>query len=258
MDERIQEGMIFISMTADDLLSRTSQYHLREPPPPSPFRPDPVLSTRAEDALQAARAMRAGRPVELRTLPPVINRNENRPPSRRGDTSFEARGQHFHPTVTRSYDPTPTVGFGDHVESNPFPLIDVGDISSPPPRTGAIPTPPPFDVTTDCSDQSIDEEEESSPATLADRYHRDQRIPPPYDISDDDEYPSTHAMARRSDSPRRDKRRLTPSRIEVSVPAKDSTDEHKPKNVPEILAPHAMFFIRREKSTISIKFDPPV
>ena len=254
--------MIFISMTADDLLSRTSQYHLRESsPPPSPFPPpDPALSTRAEDALQAVRAMREGRPVELRRLPPVITRNENRPPSRRGETSIEAHGQIFHPTVTRPYQSAPTPRSNEHFEANPFTLVDIGDILSPPPRTGAIPTPPPFDVTTDCSDQSIDEEEESSPATLADRYHRDQRMPPPYDSSDEEDYASvrSRAIGRRPDSPRRNKRRLTPSRIEVTVPCKDSTNEQKSKNVPEILAPHAMFFIRREKSTISIKFDPPV
>lgn len=56
---------------------------------------------------------------------------------------------------------------------------------------------------------------------------------------------------------RRSSRQVAPSRIEIVEP--DKTDE-TPHGNPAggCLFPHARFFIERDKSMISIKFDPPV
>lgn len=69
-------------------------------------------------------------------------------------------------------------------------------------------------------------------------------------------------------------RRDVPSHIQVAAPpinnssplnlavvatghnAADSTTKSAP--TADILAPHARFFIRRDKSAVSVKFDPPV
>ncbi|KAK4696022.1 hypothetical protein P7C71_g1830, partial [Lecanoromycetidae sp. Uapishka_2] len=141
--------------------------------------------------------------------------------------------------------------------SNPFPIdLDFQSLPSPPTTTPAEPSD--FAVTTTCDSPSSDEEEPSSAATLADLYRRDH-MPPPYDPSStdsDSEEGLERAMrrARELGIPpvrvyRRHRRRTAPSRIEVA-----DTDEKGD----ELLQPHARFFIEKERSVVSIKFDPPV
>ena len=59
---------------------------------------------------------------------------------------------------------------------------------------------------------------------------------------------------------RRSRRRAEPSKIEVvqqpSTADAGEVDANSPTK--DVLAPHAKFFIEREKSVVSIKFDPPV
>lgn len=135
--------------------------------------------------------------------------------------------------------------------------------SLPPTRPTSPPSPSLFTVTTDCDIPSTDEEEESSAATLADRYRRD-RMPPPYSSSSDTEdgglsrwvISRARAMGLPSaQSQRRSRRRAAPSRIEIVNDAASYGNDSKTKGV---LMPHARFFIEREKSMISIKFDPPM
>lgn len=51
------------------------------------------------------------------------------------------------------------------------------------------------------------------------------------------------------------RRRMAPSLIEPVIPS--STDNYYPDGSSEVMKPHAQFFIEREKSMVSIKFDPP-
>lgn len=56
---------------------------------------------------------------------------------------------------------------------------------------------------------------------------------------------------------RRSRRRAEPSRIEVvMVPVNPGTEAKE--RASEVLTPHAKFFIERERSVVSVKFDPPV
>ena len=147
----------------------------------------------------------------------------------------------------------------------PSALIDGGDGSAPHPRTVNPSLPPLFNVTIDCDDQSGDEEEVSSAAILADRYRRDH-LPLIYSSSDDEgDGGLGRWVGRRPGGPdlstarnRRCRRRVTPSKVELNVLADAKEGEPSAGGKLEVLAPHARFFIEREKSMVSIKFDPPV
>ncbi|MCJ1260188.1 hypothetical protein MMC22_000047 [Lobaria immixta] len=249
----IQEGLIFISMNSDDLIARTAQYQVQEASTPRAISP--------ENLTHSGRS----------TTPHVTSRepNENRPPSRRtNDAAVRTVPPPISNTITYTNvhralsssqsPPTPN--------AYPFSHLDLGEESSLPPRTITPPTPLSFAISTDCSDHSSDEEEESSAATLADRLRRDHLpLPPSMDSSSDstEDGDLSHwatPRARTATRHRRNRRQAIPSRIEVAAPstaeeARNGTDGRPPV---EVLAPHARFFIEREKSMISIKFEPLV
>ena len=190
--------------------------------------------------------------------------SENRPLSRRRDSNAHRTipppvSNSVPRSVRHNNDTTST-----SVSSNPYPLLGLDDDSSPPPpRTITPPDTPGFKVTTTCDSPSSDEEEPSSAATLADLYRRDH-FPPAYHIDPPDEesqddldqamqrarelgLPSSHRHRRR--------RRGKPSRIEAVLPPGSSNPDTQALRV---LPFHARFFIQREKSVVSVKFDPPV
>lgn len=236
--------MIFVSMDSEDLLSHTSRYQAREASPPrlSPSS-SPIHS------------------IQLSPIPGISeSSNDNRPPSRRVNDAAErtipppladarpyarqpravATRHTFEPRAINDYAPSSD---GDTFRSS---LQGANSLN-----------PLFFTVSTNCDDHSGDEEEESSAATLADRYRRD-RMPPPYESSDETEDGFNRwveSRARLMGVPshhRRSRRRAAPSRVEIAEPPADENESAK------LLMPHATFFIDREKSMISIKFDPPV
>ncbi|KAF6241619.1 hypothetical protein HO173_000330 [Letharia columbiana] len=233
----IQEGMVFVSMLASDLLTRTAQYQMRDPSP-----------------LQ-----------ESEDLEPLFSddANESRPPSRRRDSSAQRT---VPPPISnlaaRSNRYYHTRGF--RTSGQPFPAIDLRHDSTPPSQTFLPPEPADFAVTTSCNDPSSDEEEPSSAATLADRLRRDH-LPSPFELSSEEDtedglergmrrarvlgVSSSHTYYRRNS------RRAEPSKIEIVGAADVSGDGTENEKV---LAPHARFFIERTRSVVSVKFDPPV
>ncbi len=225
--------MIFVSMTSHDLLSRTAQYQMRDPS--ASRQSDDVDLLSSHDMADDDRPLSRRRDSNSnRTVPPAISNSVPRDIRHNGDTLSTA------------------------IENQTFPLVDIGVNSTPHPRLSDPPENLGFNVSTTCDDPSSDEEEPSSPATLADLYRRD-RLPPPYDSSadDDDDDGLERAMRRAGrigapSSHRRSRRKAEPSRIEVAWP---STDVAK---ATDNLAPHAKFFIESERSVVSIKFDPPV
>ena len=231
--------MIFVDMTAHDLLSRTAHYQIRES---SPHRP-------SNDADFVAF---------------YDNVDESRPASRRQDSGADRTvppplSNSLYRNTQRDY-----VNRNITLVDNPFPLIDPGDESTPPPRTTAASERPGFEITTSCSDPSSDEEEPSSAATLADLYRRDH-LPPPYTSStdEDDEHGLERAMRLAGgigvpSSHRRTRRRAKPRKIEVVWPSNTTETDTGIRTDTDILAPHAKFFIERERSAVTIKFDPPV
>lgn len=224
--------MVFVSMSASDLLPRTARYQLRGSSP-----------LRESDDLEPSYSDEA---------------NEGRPLSRRRDSSAQRSvPPPISNSATRSYQHDNTRGTG--IADDPFPLIDLGDDSTPPPQTLVPPEPSDFTVTTSCNDPSSDEEEPSSAATLADRLRRD-RLLPPYELSSDEDtedglernirraralgFPSSHTYYRRGS------RRAEPSKIEV-VDATHVSGEGRENK--ELLAPHARFFIERTRRYVVAK-----
>ncbi|MCJ1470958.1 hypothetical protein MMC07_009606, partial [Pseudocyphellaria aurata] len=248
----IQEGLIFISMTSDDLISRTAQYQVRDASTSRAISPEDLTHggrsttphTTSRESIENRPPSRRTNDAAVRTIPPPISNaaaytNVHRPLSSQLPTSNHA---------------------------HPFPYLDLDGGSSLPPRTVTPPTPLSFAITTECSDHSSDEEEESSPATLADRLRRDHlTYPSNMDSSSDstedgDLSRLVTPRAQTATRHRRNRRRATPSRIEVVAPSaseevQNGVDGRSPV---EVLAPHARFFIEREKTMISIKFEPLV
>ena len=133
----------------------------------------------------------------------------------------------------------------------------------------------------DCSDLSDDEEELSSPEILADLYRRDRTLyldhSSDIELESDDGDTGTSLRALRDHhnarlgSFRGLGRRELPSRVQVVDLADVDDDEiyegqssqgraamravAKEKGV---LAPHARFFIEKEKSSVSVTFEPEV
>lgn len=226
--------MVFISMSATELLTRTSQYQMREGSPLelSPEDSSPLFPEGTNETRPLSRRRNS---TSLRTIPPPISNH-----------------------ASRSRHPTTSI-------LHPFPVTDLGDSSPSPIQTTTPPPPLGFTITSHCNDPSSDEEEESSPATLLDRHRRDQQ-PPPYEGSsaEDSEdsleralharamgVPSSH-LRHRGNRRRRD----SPRRIECVVgEGEGKSGEEEGKGA---LAPHASFFIEREKSVVSVAFDPPV
>ena len=221
-DAPIQEGLIFVAMDVRDLQNRTSAYQIRELSPSV----SPESESEDEEILASTRRI-------------ISNVTGNRPPSRRADIG------------------TPRV--------IPPPISSLPPLSIPPSspiiHSNAVdgaPSPPPFTVTTHCNDPSSDEEEESTATTLADRNLRNLLTPSSSDSEDlSTEFPSRHT----SNNRRRTRRRSLPSCIEI-VPSHDRpTDPSEISNNnddPPILAPHARFFIERESSTVTVRFQPEV
>ena len=240
----IQEGMVFVSMTCDDLLPRTALYNLRQLPPP-PLHPRMLNH---EDWAHYVASDPEPRSLtgrgSLYSTHPAQDLGQFRPPSRRAD----------YPSVRAI--PPPMSDWDDPIVS----VYDEGNSSYNPPRPINPATVPLFNITTSCEDFSGDEEEESSVATLADRHRRD-RMQMIFSSSENEEDESSrlvvnNTVGAESTRSRRCRRRLCPSKVELTAPL-DAKQNETPKPQP-MLAPHAKFFIEREKNMISIKFEPEV
>jgi hypothetical protein len=208
----VQEGMVFISMTSDDLLARTAQYQIQYSPPQN----------------------RGGSNPEL---PPILSIRHNIDGTM---TPTQAR-------VRRLYN----IAIQDAE-------CDV--------RTAQIPSDfmmnaPPFQVTTECSDSEGDEQPPRP--TRHHAVHRIMGIHFENSESSDDEWHEHEdeplfAGLRQSPGPRR---RETASNITLSEVAEASqlaTQEAVKAVGGELMVPHARFFIERDKTKCTVKFDPPV
>ncbi|KAL9128662.1 MAG: hypothetical protein Q9217_002690 [Psora testacea] len=247
----IQEGMIFVSMDAEDLRSRTSQYRLRSYSLHNlESGSDSVPST----SPLASRPVSRRRDGTTRTVPPPISNSNHR-------------------STNHAADPRPDWNFNDFLrqawdaswDGSLLPEDSArqhGIANSAPTRLNIHPaTSQGFDVTTHCNDPSSDEEEESSPQTLADRYQR-EHMPPSFSPTSEDEAEDVLERALRArrlgippnhlPSRRRGRRRDEPSHIEIVTSAAQQDGKEEP------LTPHARFFIEKEKSVVSVSFEPPV
>ncbi|KAH7360952.1 hypothetical protein BKA65DRAFT_390299 [Rhexocercosporidium sp. MPI-PUGE-AT-0058] len=215
----VQEGMVFISMTSDDLLTRTAQYQIQY----SPARPRRSASQRANE------------------LPPIMSVRHNDDGSM---STAQARARRLY-----------NIGLED--EDCDY-------------RTAQIPSEftenaPAFQVTTECSDSEGDE-----PPAQSSRHRTLHRVMSTIrfedsDSSDDDNADPTGPwhedyLLGIGRSPRL-RRRETASNITLAEAAEASqvaTQEAVRAVGGELMVPHARFFIERDKSKCTVRFDPPV
>lgn len=145
------------------------------------------------------------------------------------------------------------------------------------PTSSPLPQQDKFTVTMDCSDSSEDDEELSSPDILADLYRRDRTLYLDHSLDMEDESDGGEEGSNPPRPPRlgamRDLgRRELPSRVQI-IDLADVDDEEqedgqssqartergrKEKEGKGVVAPHARFFIEKEKSSVSVTFEPEV
>lgn len=167
--------------------------------------------------------------------------------------------------------------------SNQSQTNPTASLSAVPPASPSTPQQDKFTVTMDCSDSSEDDEELSSPDILADLYRRDRSlyIDHSLDIDEDsdenEEANTTVPRVPRGHSAtlgamRDVGRRELPSRVQVVDLANPDDQEqdggqssravngrrHGRRDEKVVLAPHARFFIEKEKSSVSVTFEPEV
>lgn len=240
--------MIFISMSDKDLISRTSAYQLR--------------SRTLEDIDSDGEMVSAPSPIT----------SEHRPLSRRRDSTSRTVPPPISQSLIQTYQQVIRDLPRPFSQLENFPLPDnlgqsaaAADIATTLSRSTAPYNTPiedqGFNVTTHCDEPTEDEEEESTLETLEDRAQREQ-MPISFPQTSDEDTEDATERARQvrrlgllpgpSRRGRRARKRGLPSRIEVMP------DGEGPGGRDELLMPHARFFIEREKSVVSVSFDPPV
>lgn len=227
--------MIFISMDSDSLLESTSHYEIRYNPPYEPSSsPD---ASRDRERLTLLESLRD----------PGVLEGSRRLRERNDELYAAMARRELLAEARRSRN-------RDESESAATTLPNLENCDWPPP-------PPPFTVTTETDDESDAGEDESSAAVLADRSRRDARWPPESDSDDDgdDELAALNSFWEARGDYRalagpgyaRAVRRSTPSRIEPR-------ETRAAAAAASAVAPHARFFIAKNKSKITVRFDPPV
>ncbi|PSN70947.1 hypothetical protein BS50DRAFT_608046 [Corynespora cassiicola Philippines] len=251
----VQEGLIFVSMSPDDLLSGTAGYQIEygSPSPrmsPAPSWPggEPELSFReAVNDPFIWDHSRTGR----QELEEQIGRLGLRQPGRRPPLgSPRRRGDQER------------VDEDDDVYGEPCDYPADESYSAPP--GVSAPTPPPFSIAFESEEESEGNEELPSAAVMADRLRRESRWRPESDDDEDDTinrlpplrrayaldtYGERRWRSERYLDPIRATRLRNPSRIEP---------KHVGLDTEGLIAPHARFFIQKHKNKITIKFHPAV
>jgi hypothetical protein len=258
--------MIFISMSSEDLLGRTAQYQIRytsnsRPGDPHDRRPansrhrgipqtvsaDPIYSHQPRQSSSLARTSSAHR------IPPADSDSE--------DEYHNLIQDPTNPNLDRHPTPAPdaslfrvTTDFEDKSDNededqrrNDQPQAPVGFIS----RASWLSPYPQRD--SDSSD-SEDDDDGSDENNAAEDPERDTQF-------------ARHLLLHRTPRFQSDfqqassRRRHMPSLIEAAVhPSESGTHSNATEAPirPEVMVPHARFFIERHKSMVSLKFDPPV
>ncbi|KAI1448452.1 hypothetical protein F5Y02DRAFT_308343 [Annulohypoxylon stygium] len=207
----VQEGMVFVSMTSDHLLTRTAQYQIQY----STSRNSPRRTER-----------------ESQPLTPIISIRHNEDGSTMTHAQIRAR---------RLYN----IWMEDE-DNN----VRVAQIPS------EFNVPPPFRVTTECSD---DEGEDPIPRGDWRAPNRIGSLPfESSETSEDEGDLNGYSFRETYHRIRRRRNRSNTALAEAVEAAQVATQEAVRAVGGELMVPHARFFIERNKSKCTIKFDPPV
>ncbi|KAH0551742.1 hypothetical protein GP486_007041 [Trichoglossum hirsutum] len=269
----VREGMVFISMTSSDLLSRAARYQIRYSPPPPHILPGSVRMNSRQSRRSTAPQYLTPDAAQMETyriiselnrrsdlnylMPLALSPREGEPLE-----SASARMQAPPDSAEDSENDRPTLDAGENCD---FPL-HITDDSEQSHSDIAAPSPPPFTVTTEYTDEeseinreSVSEWDPRATWGMARTYSED----------DDEESFGGRISARRSVGGRWEERWRLFGRSPVDFQARtipsslDATLQAEPLHSAlgeegDMLAPHARFSIKKDKSKCSIKFDPPV
>ncbi|KAI1393913.1 uncharacterized protein F4822DRAFT_386363 [Hypoxylon trugodes] len=206
----VQEGMVFVSMTSDHLLTRTAQYQIQYSSRNSPRRME----------------------RETQPLAPIMSIRHNDDGTTMTHAQIRAR---------RLYN----IGMDD--EDNNVRIAQI-------PSEFNV-SPPPFVVTTECSD---DEADEPTPRGEWRPPNRIGALPFESETSDEEGNINDYSFSEAYHRLRRRRNRPSAALTEAVEAAQVATQEAVRAVGGELMVPHARFFIERNKSKCTIKFDPPV
>ncbi|KAJ5540564.1 hypothetical protein N7494_005640 [Penicillium frequentans] len=226
-DSPIQEGMVFVSMTSDELLARTAQYQIQ------------YSSTRRRRGyrrmdLPPSQAYLTG----LRTPLQSLDRTVLMGPDSNLATETEPSGRGTHDPLAEF---RVTTEYNETVEDNVFVEREddnlIASVTADLERTNELDDL----LCSDTDDDSpSDDDDEDHPMTRR-RLEIQRRI----------------GSARRSMNGDLSQRRRQPPSLIDPIPPPPVPGPAMTTSNGEVLKPHARFFIEREKSVVSIKFDPP-
>ncbi|KGY14732.1 hypothetical protein PABG_12418 [Paracoccidioides brasiliensis Pb03] len=241
-DAPIQEGMIFVSMTSDELLARTAQYQIV-------YSPSRLRSRRRRHArghfsqryLSSTRSPLQSLERAALTGPGSWSDSDNEPTTLSSNTRFSIHR-------SSSSDLRITTQFNDKSDDDinnedPSSLADIDRMRLEQLESEVIC--PDFDTDSDGS------YELAADSLLRDQLRLRRRM-----------RQVVNAVEAVGNLTSRGRRRLAPSLIEPSssLRSRDALNHSNATSSSdtEVMKPHARFFIEKEKSMVSIKFDPPV
>ncbi|KAJ5927937.1 hypothetical protein N7466_006893 [Penicillium verhagenii] len=248
-DSPVQEGMVFVSMTSDELLARTARYQIQYSEPPQ-RRSHRRFILPSEEYLSGNYRSRTAPGRLDRTV--LIDPDSNQlGSSQSGSTNVDPQTEF---RITTEYSDTVDEDTSVEREDEDFDTSANTDIE----RAND-----PEDVLFSDTDDNSPSDDDEDDHPMSQRRLDIQRLnDTPQSRRDRQRFENQHSENQRrlwasrqnSDQPHR--RRHVPSLVDpirrppISSPVMPGTSE-------EVLKPYARFFIRRENSVVSIKFDPP-
>lgn len=231
-DSPIQEGMVFVSMTSDELLARTAQYQIQYASTRRRRRPRRTGLQPSQEYLNAFRS-----PLQSLERTVLMGPDSSTAPEENENTDRNANDPQAEFRVTTEYD--------ENSEDNVF--IERDDEDEP--STTELERIREDDLLCSDTDDSVSDDDEDDDTTMS-TFHR-RRL----------ELQRRIGTMRRQYPDPSSRRRPPPSLVDPLLPATSESNGNGNGNGTaagaEVMKPHARFFIEREKSMVSIKFDPP-
>ncbi|KAH6622193.1 hypothetical protein C7974DRAFT_217672 [Boeremia exigua] len=267
----VQEGLVFVAMSADELLSGTSTYRLQHrthspSASPSPERRRYVRNAERISLREGFNNSDIGQYSHRRLQDDVEARIERlRLRTQRLNQESHARA---YPANQRSSEPP---GSDEEVDFDCDYTTSAGV---------SAPTPPPFNVTTTSEEEESSNDDYPNVETMADRIQREGRWRPGSEEDDEDVAPrrgtGAHFRQLLETAQFTDDYEMRARRISLGPRYRNILDNTEPIRASRlsrpslidagvedvekgsVLAPHARFFIKKNRSKITIKFEPAI